>query len=56
MFQINSTSNEIVQLAPKSFSELGRDELRMVKFEWRDACGRDHFADVGKMVQKGVTR
>ena len=33
MFQINSTSNEIVQLAPKSFSELGFTERAHLQ-EW----------------------
>jgi len=33
MFQINTTSNELVQLAPKKFSELGFTERAHLQ-EW----------------------
>lgn len=33
MYQINPTSNEIVQLVPKSFSELGFTEREAEKIE-----------------------
>ena len=56
MFQINATSNEIVQLVPKSFSEFGENEFRMVKYEFRKDNIDNHFSAIGKMVREGVNQ
>ena len=52
MFQINATSNEIVQLVPKRFSDLGREELRMVNSEWRMDLVQNQFVGVNKLVER----